>query len=86
MPNYSEKYFIKFNQQIVYKPARTPSVRYVCTMEVESEPRAKPNSPITEPVTQTIRDPYLVIAAPMKIPARQQQQQQQQLYRASTAS
>jgi len=37
--------------------------------DVDNEPREKPSSPITEPVTQIIRDPYRVIAAPIKMPA-----------------
>jgi len=51
------------------KPATKPSVRYMCTMDVPCEPSAKPISPITEPVMQTTRDPYLVIATLTKMPA-----------------
>ena len=52
-----------------YKPARTPSVRYRCRIDVALEPRAKPIRPRTEPVIQTTRDPYRVIATLTKIPA-----------------
>ena len=65
------------------KPARMPNVRYMCRMDVEREARAKPNIPTTQPVMLTTRDPYRVIATPMKIPA---QQQQQHLYKAQTTS
>jgi len=45
-----------------------PSVRYMYTTDVASEPRAKPVRPITEPVMHTARDPYRVIAMLMKMP------------------
>jgi len=43
-------------------------------MDVAHEPKAKPTRPVTEPVMQTVRDPYRVTATPMKMPANQQQQ------------
>jgi len=41
----------------------------MCRTDVPSEPRAKPISPVTEPVMQTIRDPYRLIKTPVKMPA-----------------
>jgi len=38
-------------------------------MDVAHEPKEKPIRPVTEPVMQTIRDPYRVIATLTKIPA-----------------
>jgi len=57
-----------------HKPATSPSARYMCMMDVAHEPKAKPTRPVTEPVMQTVRDPYRVTATPMKMDANQQQQ------------
>ena len=52
----------------MYKPARRPTAKYICSTDVANEPSAKPVSPVIEPVMQTIRDPYCVSTTLMKIP------------------
>jgi len=59
----------KYSTHKEHKPARTPSARYRCEMDVAQEPIAKPVRPVTEPVMPTIRDPYRVTATLKKMPA-----------------
>jgi len=40
-------------------------------MDVANEPRAKPTSPVMDPVMQTILDPNRVIMLPIKMPAHE---------------